>query len=883
MGSGDHSESIPSGVVTFLFTDVEGSTRHWAADSDAMAASLRVHDDLVRSAIADHHGYVFTTAGDAFCAAFQRASDAVAAARAAQATLTVAAWPGPTLKVRMGIHLGEAVERSGDFFGPTVNTAARVEAAGHGGQILVTDAVRSAVGLDATDLGAHDLRDVPEPVHLWQLGDGEFPQLRTSGSRTNVPTPATRLVGRVEDVRAVRLLLAEHRLVTLVAVGGIGKTRLAIEVAEAEAAHWRDGVWFVDLTPVNSDDDVARSVAKALRLELRSDESAAEVARYVAGRELMIVLDNCEHVIDACADLATHLLRAGGTSVILATSREWLDIDGERVFQVRSLDTEGRESPAVTLFLDRASAVAPDFAVDEQEWATISELCRRLDGVPLAIELAASRAAVMSPARLVEGLDDRFRLLSGGRRRQRHRTLEATIDWSYDLLEPEEQQTFRALGAFAGSFDVEAVAAVCEVGPSDAIDLVEALYTRSLVAPAGDTSQRFHLLETLKAYAEDRLVDAGEADAVRERHARHFAHRAETADLTTARNLERCVRLLPDLANLLLAADRFESERRWDELAEHLFGMAFVSGEDSPAMISRIQRCAARVSRQELIDGLTQAEVFCTMALADWVAYTDAAARLRRSPDPRTAAHGYLLLTLVTGRHAPDQARSLVDRFVAMVGDPSDRDIADEATLWRAMVAAMEGDLEAARTLAAGVAQSPVGRTSLGLNATMIRGVAGWAAGEPAELGAIIDRIEAAHGSSAAMDPFYAHVLGFGRALMALASGDLESARAAVRRESLDAASGRVTLIDGDALALLAEHARLEGDTDHARELIMDTGPGRSPPTIGAIRHIAKTLDVDEELHAAYCANMLDQEWMVDRPKRTLTRELDRRGWVETP
>ncbi len=422
-------------MVTFLFTDIEGSTQRWAADSEAMASSLRVHDEIVRSAIDRHGGYVFTTAGDAFCAAFQRASDAVAAATAAQAALSVVEWPGPDLRVRMGVHLGEAEERAGDFFGTAVNTAARVGAAGHGGQVLVTDAVRSAAGLVVTDLGTHELRDVPEPVHLWQVGEGEFPLLRTVGSRSNLPTPATRLVGRAEDVRAVRLMLLEHRLVTLVAVGGVGKTRLAIEVAEAEAPHWRDGVCFVDLTSVNDDDDVARAVATALRLELRSDEIAAEVAAYVARRELMIVLDNCEHVIDACAQLATRILGAGGRSVVVATSRESLDIDGERVFQVSSLDAEGRQSPAVRLFVDRGVAVAPDFTVDEHEWATISELCRRLDGVPLAIELAASRVRVMSPAMLLEGLDDRFRLLSGGRRRQRQRTLEATIDWSYDLLD----------------------------------------------------------------------------------------------------------------------------------------------------------------------------------------------------------------------------------------------------------------------------------------------------------------------------------------------------------------------------------------------------------------------------------------------------------------
>lgn len=876
--------AIPSGVVTFLFTDVEGSTRWWASDPDAMAASLRRHDEIVRTAIEHRGGFVFATGGDGFCAAFDRPSDALATAGRIQVQLTTETWPGPALRVRIGIHLGEADERGADYFGSTVNTAARVASAGHGGQVLVTETVRSAVGLDAIDLGRHALRDVPESVHLWQVGAGDFPALRTSTARSNVPSPPTRLLGRDDDVRSVRLMLADHRLVTLVAIGGTGKTRLAIEVADAELEHWRDGVWFSDLTRATGSADVVPVIARAIGFEAPSENRGHELPAYLAGRELLLVLDNCEHVLDACAELVEQILVAGGRSKVLATSREWLDIDGERVFQVAPLDTAGAESPAVKLFADRAIAVAPDFEVSERNVAEVSELCRRLDGAPLAIELAASRVAVMTPAQLLDGLDDRFRMLSSSRRRQRHGTLEATIDWSYDLLEPDEQQVFRALGVFSGSFDIHAVATVCELSTHDATDVVEVLYARSLVAPSPTAPNRFRLLETLKAYAEQHMADAHEADRVRERHCLHFRRVGRADALLDAWRLDRCTALLPDVANLLLSADWLESHGRWEELAEHLFGVAFVSGDDAASMMSRLSRCRSHLSRQDLIDELSHAAIFSTMALADWNAYIEATAALRESPDRSTAAFGYLYLALVTARHAPDEARSLIDRFVELAvdeaTDEATNDQRDHASFWRSMVEAMSGNLATAAQLAMSVSDRPVGQTSLGLNARMIVGVAAWSNGRPAELVAVADDLEAAHMATGRLDPYYQSIVGFARALVSLATDDLVVAQAAVRDQALDAVSGRVELVDGDALGLLAELARREGDDDRARELIMHTGPGRSPATVGFLRFVANRLGVDGELHAAYCSNLLDHEWMVRRPRTALRRELERRAWL---
>ena len=380
----------PTGTVTFLFTDVEGSTRLWASDSAAMSASLLVHDELLRDSIESHGGMVFTTAGDSFAAAFQRASDAVSAARIAQERLTKATWPGPSPRVRMGLHLGEAEERGGDYFGPVVNTAARVEAAGHGGQVLITEAVRLASGVAATELGSHLLRDIDEPIALYQLGIEEFPALRVADTtRSNLPNRATRLLGREDEVDRVRLILTSDRLVTVTAVGGIGKTRLAIAVGEAELVHRSDGVWFVDLTALSSGAAVAGAVANGIGLQLSGGDAADQVIRFLSDKDALVIIDNCEHVLDDVADLMDAFLASPGLARVLATSREAIDVDGERNVLLRPLATDDADSPAVRLFLDRANAVDADWGDDESSLTKIARICNRLDGMPLAIELAA--------------------------------------------------------------------------------------------------------------------------------------------------------------------------------------------------------------------------------------------------------------------------------------------------------------------------------------------------------------------------------------------------------------------------------------------------------------------------------------------------------------
>ena len=367
----------------------------------------------------------------------------MAAAVQAQARLEVAVWPGPTLRVRIGLHLGEAEERGGDYFGSAVSIAARVAGAGHGGQVLMTDLVRATAQVAAVDLGIHELRDVPEPLRLFQLGDRRFPRLRvTDPAMTNLPVRPTRLIGRDDEIAAVRKLLADHRLVTMTAVGGSGKTRVALAVGEAELPHRPGGVWFADLTAISRDDDVANAIAKALRLSFRDGDLIDQVVEHLAGNAALVILDNCEHVIDGCAMFTDRFLTSAGDAVVLATSREALAVDGEHTILLGSLAADGVDSPAVRLFAERAAAADSRFVVDDANADTVAAVCRRLDGMPLAIELAAARVTMMTLQELEAGLDNRFALLAGGRRR-RQRTLQSTLDWSYDLLGNDEQQVLR--------------------------------------------------------------------------------------------------------------------------------------------------------------------------------------------------------------------------------------------------------------------------------------------------------------------------------------------------------------------------------------------------------------------------------------------------------
>ena len=522
----------PAGVVTFLFTDVEGSTRRWENDAPAMRLTLAAHDEVLRTAVAHHDGFLFKHTGDGICAAFASPRAAVDAAIDAQRAVQ--------LPVRMGIATGEAEARGDDYFGPALNRAARVMAAGHGGQILVADSAATLLdGVDLVDLGPRRLRDLATPVGLFQVrGDGlpaEFPPLRTvEASRGNLRPPHTSFVGRDTEIGDVIATMRNYRLVTLTGVGGVGKTRLALEVAARMAAEFPDGTWNFELASVSDAGAVPDAVAAVLGVTPQPNKTMIDsVAAALDGRLRLLVLDNCEHLLDAVADLVETVLAASSTVRILATSREGLGIAEEQVRPVRSLDVKaGIDSAAVALFSDRARSLSPDFSTGTPSAAAaVVEICRRLDGIPLAIELAASRVASMTVTEVRDRLDQRFQLLVGSRRGlERHQTLHHAVAWSYDLLDSGERRLLQCCSTFAGGFDLQSASAVCGFVDPDSSDtytvlnLLDALVRKSLVVADGSSGRtRFSMLETIRQFAEDQLTATGDAVAVRCAHAGHFA------------------------------------------------------------------------------------------------------------------------------------------------------------------------------------------------------------------------------------------------------------------------------------------------------------------------------------------------------------------------
>jgi class 3 adenylate cyclase len=462
--------AAPSGVVTFLFTDVEGSTRRWETDADAMRVALAAHDLVLRGAIEAHGGWLFKHTGDGVCAAFGSPRAAVDAAVAAQRALE--------LPVRMGLATGEAELREGDYFGAVLNRAARVMAAGHGGQILLADSTAGLLsGVDLIDLGPRRLRDLLTPVQVFQVqADGlrtDFPSLRAlDAGPGNLRLAPTSFIGREVEAGEVQAAVKGHRLVTLTGVGGVGKTRLALEVAARLVDEFPDGVWFFELAAVTDPAAVPDAVAAVLGITQQPGRSVAEsVAAALEGRVRLLVFDNCEHVRDAAADLIEAILVASATTKIVATSREGLGIADEQLWPVPSLDVgAGIDSAAVALFVERARSVAPRFSLTEADQAAaVVEICRRLDGIPLAIELAASRMAAMTAGEVRDRLDQRLRLLVGSRRAlERHQTLRHAVAWSYDHLEDGEKTLLERCSVFAGGFDLQSACAVARVVPRPA-------------------------------------------------------------------------------------------------------------------------------------------------------------------------------------------------------------------------------------------------------------------------------------------------------------------------------------------------------------------------------------------------------------------------------
>ena len=534
--------SLPSGTVTFLFTDIEGSTKLAQAHPDQWPQLQARHHALMHQVIETHNGYVFQIIGDAFCAAFSTAPDALDAAVEAQHALGREAWVPVPILVRMGIHTGVAQASTvdavaGGYTGyATLALVQRVMSAAHGGQILVSHSTAELVraelpaGISLRDMGEHRLKGVLNLERIWQLTapdlTADFPPLLTLNSiPNNLPTQLTSFVGREKEIAEIKAMLTSARLVTLTGSGGTGKTRLSIEIGAQELASFANGVWFIELAPLSDPAQIIPALAQAFGLqELPQKPLADTVTDYVREKKLLLILDNCEHLIAACAHLANDLLHHCAELEILASSREALGIAGEVAYRTPSL----ANSESTRLFVERARAANPKFSLTDSNASSVAQICSRLDGIPLAIELAAARTKLLSPEQIAARLDDLFRLLVGGSRTAlpRQQTLRALIDWSYDLLSEEEKQLLRNASVFMGGWTLDALEAISE--DPNAIELLEQLINKSLVVTEERKNEmRYFMLETIRQYAREKLFEAKQSSAARDRHLSYYENFSE--------------------------------------------------------------------------------------------------------------------------------------------------------------------------------------------------------------------------------------------------------------------------------------------------------------------------------------------------------------------
>ncbi len=526
---------FPIGTVTFLFTDVEGSTRLWEQNPEAMKSALARHDSILREVIESKRGHIIKTTGDGVHAVFVTALDGVEASIAIQHALLsdLIILNSPfTLKVRMGLHTGEAELRDGDYYGQALNRTARIMSVGHGGQVLISDVTAQVVrehlagDIALQDMGSHHLKGLLKPERIHQVNapklEHNFPPLQSLPSKTNnLPPQFTSFVGRERELTETINRLVSSRLVTLIGPGGTGKTRLSLQVAEAQLNEFKDGAWFVELAAITDPAYIVASIAAVFNLrEVQGTPLLNVLMDYLRGKQLLLILDNCEHLVEACAELANQLLHECAGLKILASSREALGINGEAVYRVPSL----KEDEATRLFIERATKADSRFRATESNASFIAQICSRLDGIPLALELAAARVKLFSPQQIAERLDDRFKLLTGGSRTAlpRQQTLRALIDWSYQTLNGTEQRTLRRLAVFSGGWTFEAAEAV--VGESEAMDGLAGLVNKSLVnVEEKDGTSRYFFLETIRQYAMEKLVEAGEANEARDRQLEYMS------------------------------------------------------------------------------------------------------------------------------------------------------------------------------------------------------------------------------------------------------------------------------------------------------------------------------------------------------------------------
>ncbi len=592
---------LPTGTVTFLFTDIEGSTERWERHRDAMRAAVAKHEEIIRKSVAAYNGYPFKTIGDAFCCAFYNVADAVAAALEAQQTLVKEDWSNTDgLKVRMAVHTGHTDERDGDYFGPAVNRVARLLAIGHGSQILVSGASADLAQGELPaqtalrDLGAHRLKDLTHPEQVYQLvAPGlpqDFPPLRSlEALPNNLPLQLTSFVGREVEILTITQTLAKHRLVTLVGAGGVGKTRLALQVGAELLDSYPDGVWLLEQAPISDGELIPSALASIFHVREAEHRSITDaLVHALKMRHTLIIFDNCEHVVEPAARLIDTILRNCPHIKIIATTRQGLGIAGEAVHRVASLAVpqpssdltaeEAMRHGAIALFVERAIAATETFRLTDQNVFVVARLCQRLDGIALAIELAAPRLKALSVEQLEAKLSERFRILTGGSRTAlpRQQTMRALVDWSYELLTDDEKTLFRRVAVFGGGWTLDAASVICadeKIEDWAILDLLQSLVDKSMVvAELSGSEQRYRLLESTRQYAQELLEKSGELDPMQTRHAQYFLEYARKVEVTSRTSATKMwlALLEPENDNLRAALDWALSEKKDVELGAAL-------------------------------------------------------------------------------------------------------------------------------------------------------------------------------------------------------------------------------------------------------------------------------------------------------------------------
>lgn len=810
---------LPSGTVTFLFTDIEDSTRLLIdLGRETFVRCLGEHDTLIRAAITDAGGMVVKSEVGAFFAVFQTGPAAVQAVVEAQSSLQSNAWPKDAFfRVKMGLHTGTGTIGGDDYVGIDVHRAARIAAAGFGGQVLLSSATAAIVrptlpeGVGIVDLGEYELKDLEaESLHQLRIRDliSEFPPLEVAGpTPTNLPVSSTKFVGRNKELAEVRELVEENRFVTLAGVAGAGKTRLALEVAASLGDEFADGVWLVDLSTITDPDLVAAETAYSVGIQERQGASVRDTLfEYLAQRHALLVFDNCEHLILAVAEFVNVLLSIAPDCRVVATSRELLRVGGEVAYRVGSMglpqDAPGTEPleigeyDAVRLFVARGAAVKPGFSLTAEIESAVAEICVRLDGIPLAIELAAVQLRIFTPRQIVENLEERFQMLSGGFRTAdpRQQTLDAAIDWSYQLLDDHEQRLFARLSVFRGGFDLEAAQQVCSgqgIEEYEVFGLVLALTDKSLItADVGGEVARYRLLEMLRQFANDKLDDAAESDAIQRRHAQHFVHLAEESEPNIRGETEKkwWDRIDTEMDNLGLAME-WSIDVGEPELGMRLAGAIWRFWKVTFRYSAGV-RWLSRLSEAGTgVDDIVRAKVL--VGLGTLMSYTDAPAAARelleksieiyrdldeQGIDPTLLRHGYpsAVLSLATNVWQHDQDYDGATELWVEALDVARRtgdDAGASAALGNlAEAAARKGDVQGARdgyieSISASYALNSTHRT---VEAITLSAVFEMSIDEPARAIPLLDdAVEMARSDDL---PFWDD---FGLAMRAVASHDL--------------------------------------------------------------------------------------------------------------